>query len=236
VSSVLSEKVLFEDVLALASAEPIADPKRKRTYRLLLLHAARLISEERIPSVAEVASKAGVSRATAYRYFPSRGKMVGAVVAQVLAPVREFRSEADDAAQRLREVFAKTIPLLVRFEPHWRAALQLSLEHHALERAGLLAEEPFRRGNRREILARAVQPLTQQLTKAQHDRLLRAVSLIYGIEPFVVLKDIWGCDDREVKATMNWVLDAIIATALPPTVTSAPAKPATKSAPRRPIR
>ena len=116
---------------------------------------------------------------------------------------------------RVREVFGRTLPLLVKFEPHWRAALQLSLEHHALERAGRLEEEPFRRGNRREILARALEPLRHQLTKQQYDRLILAISLIYGIEPLIVLKDIWGCSDAQVKATMNWVLEAIIAAAVP---------------------
>lgn len=213
VSSDVSAKTLA--VADTTGNEAPRDPRRGRTFQLLMQHAARLISEERIPSVAEVALKAGVSRATAYRYFPSRSKMIGAVVAQVLAPVRDFRSEDGDAAVRVREVFGRTLPLLVKFEPHWRAALQLSLEHHALERAGRLEEEPFRRGNRREILARALEPLRHQLTKQQYDRLILAISLIYGIEPFIVLKDIWGCSDAQVKATMNWVLEAIIAAAVP---------------------
>jgi hypothetical protein len=39
-----------------------------------------------------------------------------------------------------------------------RAALQLALEHQSLEAAGLLEEEPFRRGQRTEILATTMAP------------------------------------------------------------------------------
>jgi AcrR family transcriptional regulator len=38
--------------------------------------------------VAEVAQSAGVSRATAYRYFPSRSKLVSAVIAEALVALR----------------------------------------------------------------------------------------------------------------------------------------------------
>ena len=40
-----------------------------------------MVRRGRIPSVGEVAQSAGVSRATAYRYFPSRSKLVSAVIA-----------------------------------------------------------------------------------------------------------------------------------------------------------
>lgn len=50
-------------------------------------------------------------------------------------------------------------------EPHMRAALQLALEHQSLEAAGLLEEEPFRRGRQRtEILATTIAPLKQKLS------------------------------------------------------------------------
>ena len=38
--------------------------------------------------------------------------------------------------------------------------------------------------------------------------------MIFGIEPYVVLKDIWGCSDREVQATARWMADALIDSAL----------------------
>ena len=38
--------------------------------------------------------------------------------------------------------------------------------------------------------------------------------MIYGIEPYVILKDIWGASDREVERTALWMADALIDAAL----------------------
>ena len=173
-----------------------------------------MVRSGRIPSVAEVAVRTGVSRATAYRYFPSRSKLVSAVIGEGLAPVRNTRTIATDGPLALRELFEKTFPLFVENERHMRAALQLALEHEGLERAGLLEEEVFRRGHRRDILARAARPLRSILKPADFDRLLKALSVIYGIEIYVVLKDIWGASDREVEAIARWMLEALVGKAL----------------------
>ena len=173
-----------------------------------------LVRRGRIPSVAEVAQSACVSRATAYRYFPSRSKLVTAVVEESLGPVRRYEPQATDGLQRMRELFDKTFPRFKEFEPHLRAALQLSLEHQSLERVGLLEEEPYRRGHRREILGRALAPLKAELGVKAYDRLIKSLSVIYGIEPYVILKDIWGSNDREVESIARWMVDALIESAL----------------------
>ena len=43
---------------------------------------------------------------------------------------------------------------------------------------------------------------------------MKALSLIYGIEIYVVMKDIWGAPDREIEALARWMLDAIVSAAL----------------------
>jgi hypothetical protein len=95
-----------------------------------------------------------------------------------------------------------------------RAALQLALEHESLERAGLLDEEPYRRGHRRYILHRAAAPLAAMLGPDAYERLLKALSLIYGIESYVVLRDIWGSSYRDVEAVARFMLEALIESAL----------------------
>lgn len=188
---------------------------RSRTFRRLMDEALSLVRSGSIPSVAEVAQNAGVSRATAYRYFPTRGKLIGALVAEALAPVREYvPREGEDGLARLNILIDKTYPRFRKYEPHMRAALQLALEHQALERAGLLEEEPFRRGQRREILKLATEPLKKKLSKAAYDRLLNALAVVYGIEPFIVLKDICGASDRETEAVVRWMMDALVDAAL----------------------
>jgi len=187
---------------------------RGRTYKSLLAQAMALTSRGRLVTVAEVAAAAGVSRATAYRYFPSRSLLISAIVGESLGPVRRFESRATDGRARVQELFTSTFPRFRQYEAHMRAALQVSLEHWALERSGRISEEPYRRGHRVSILKRVAAPLKSQMSDSKYRRLLCALSMVFGIEPYVVLKDIWGCSDRQVQATARWMADALIDAAL----------------------
>jgi AcrR family transcriptional regulator len=203
------------------------------TFQLLLATAMALIREGHVPSVAEVAQRAQVSRATAYRYFASRGALVTAVIETSLGPVRAFASDNPDGRARLHELFRQTFSRFKEFEPQLRAALQLSLEHWALERAGLLEEEAYRRGHRVRILHHAMAPLAPQLPAPVRDRLHRALSIVYGIEPYVVLKDIWGSADREVERIAIWMADALVDAALrEAAAVGTPARPRLRASPR----
>ena len=187
---------------------------RGRVFRRLLDTAVDLVRRGSIPSVAEVAVAAKVSRATAYRYFPSRSKLVSAVVAEALAPVRRAVPQHGEPKQRLHELLKRTYSRFSAYEPHMRAALQLALEHQSLEAAGLLEEEPFRRGQREEILKVTLAPLRAQLPPRSWNRLLKALAVVYGIEPMIVLKDICGAGDRETEAVVHWMMDALVDAAL----------------------
>ena len=185
------------------------------TFGLLLDTAMALIRQDgHIPSVAEVAVRSKVSRATAYRYFPSRSALITAVVHSSLGPVRAFASDDRSGRERVHELFKQTFPRFKEFEPQLRAAAQLALEQWALERGGLLEEEPYRRGHRVRILQHAIAPLAPQLSPASRDRLHKALSVVYGIESYVILKDIWGAGDRELERVVLWMADALIDAAL----------------------
>lgn len=202
------------------------------TFKLLLATAMEIIQQSgNIPTVAEVAVRSKVSRATAYRYFPSRSVLVTAVIENSLGPVRTLASDNPDGLQRVRELFVQTFPRFKEFEPQLRAALQLSLEQGALARAGLLEEAPYRRGHRIAILQHAIEPLTPLLKPVVKRRLHHALSVVYGMESFVVLKDIWNLPDRELERVVLWMAEALINTAL---AESKPAKAATRSPIRRP--
>jgi AcrR family transcriptional regulator len=168
----------------------------------------------KIASVAEIAAAAGISRATAYRYFPSHSSLISAIVERSLGPVRRFESSKRDGRERIRDLFGKTFPRFREFEPQLRAALQLAMEHWAREKSGTLSEEPYRRGHRVSILSRAAVPLEDEMGARAYDRLLKALSVIYGIESYVVLKDIWGASDAEVAMISRWMADALVDAAL----------------------
>jgi len=217
-----------------APSTPAPPPERgvkAATFKLLLDTAMEIIRDGHIPSVAEVAVRSRVSRATAYRYFPSRSALVTAVIDSSLGPVRTLSSNVPDGRARVRELFEQTFPRFQEFEPQLRAAAQLALEQWAQERAGLLEEEPYRRGHRIRILEHAIAPMKADLTPALRQRLHHALSVVYGIEPVVILKDIWRLPDREVQRVAMWMADALIEAAVNQ---SAAAKPPRKAAARAP--
>jgi AcrR family transcriptional regulator len=209
---------------------------RASTFNLLLDTAMTLIRKEgRVPSVGEVALHAKVSRATAYRYFPSRSVLTTAVIDSSLGPVRSFSDDGLAGRERLHQLFKRTFPRFKEFEAPLRAAAQLSLEQWALERAGLLDEEPYRRGHRIGILEHALAPLAADLSPAVRDRLHKALSVVYGIETCVVLKDIWGLGDREVQRIAMWMADALVDAALREAHTGATVLPMPKVPARKRI-
>ena len=126
-----------------AAGAPGGDPKggpRARTGRLMLETAIRLMQAGAIPSVSEVAEAAGVSRATAYRYFPSQAALVGAVVDQALGPILTWMPSSQDPARRVAELIGTGLPRIEAFEATFKAALKLSLEQWSRGRAGTLGE------------------------------------------------------------------------------------------------
>lgn len=185
---------------------------RASTHKLLLDTAMDLIQQDgHIPSIAEVAVRSNVSRATAYRYFPSRSALITSVVDASLGPVRRAPpNDARDARERVHAVFKTTFPRFAEYEPQLRAAAQLALEQWALQRAGLLEEEPYRRGHRVGILEQALAPLKGEVPAAARDRLHRALSILYGIEAYTILKDMWGMGEKEMEKTLLWMVDALI--------------------------
>lgn len=199
---------------AAASGEPPHGP-RARMRKILLDAAQQLMAQGVTPSVAELAEHAHVSRATAYRYFPSQSALIAAVVDESLGPILGWNSDAPDAAARVDELLRFAYPRLAAHEAPLRAAIQVSLQQHAQASAGKAGAEPqLVRGHRVDILRRAIAPLAADLTQAQQDRVAQALSLVYGTEVFLVLKDIWKLDLPDVTDVVRWTANAIITQAL----------------------
>lgn len=188
---------------------------RARTRKLMLETATTLMQEGQTPSVTEVAEAAGVSRATAYRYFASQADLVQAVVDEALGPILGWESDSANAEARIEDLLETTLPRIVEFEATFKAALKLSLEQWAQDQAGTLGEEPpFKRGHRVDLLQTAIAPLKKTLPRKQFQRLAQALSLTYGLEALVILKDLWGLEPREVKAVTQWAARSLVRAAV----------------------
>ena len=164
------------------------------------------------PSVSDVAETAGVSRSTAYRYFPTQAAMIQAVVAETLGPILAWQSELADPGDRIAALIEESFPRISGNAATFRAALKLSLENQA----GANPEEnrSFARGHRIELIERALAPLRKTCTDAQITRLSRALSMIYGIEGLIVLKDICGIEGDDATQVARWTARTLVKAAM----------------------
>jgi len=194
-----------------ASSEEADRGPRARTRRLMLQTAIGLMQDGATPSVSEVAAAAGVSRATAYRYFPSQAALVHAVVDEGLGPILTWSSASNDAQVRVGDLIGTALPRVEEFEATFKAALKLSLDQWARRRAGTLGNEPrFTRGHRIDLLNDAIAPLRGTVSQQRFDRLAQALSLVFGVEVLIVLKDIWGLDGAEATTVSQWAASALV--------------------------
>ena len=186
-----------------------------RTRDLMVRTAVELMQRGQSPSVSEAAEAAGVSRATAYRYFPTQSALVEAVVDHALGPILQWDSGSADAVERVQDLLSSSNDRIVEFEATFKAALGLSLQQWALLKSGTPATGPqFRRGHRIDLLEKALAPLREKLSDAQFDRLAKALSLIFGIEVILVLKDIWNVEIDEMQDVATWTARALVRAAL----------------------
>ncbi|CAL10333.1 putative TetR-family regulatory protein [Yersinia enterocolitica subsp. enterocolitica 8081] len=162
------------------------------------------------PSIIEVANAAQLSRATAYRYFPTQSALVSAMVDESLGPILAWQPTQPDAGQRIAELLSFAYPRMLQHEGVLRAALHLSLQQWADNRSNPNNEEKLIRGNRKRLLKLAVEPLEGKLTPEALQRVIHAFSLIYGSEVFMVLKDIWHLDDAGIQDVTQWMGKAIL--------------------------
>jgi AcrR family transcriptional regulator len=179
--------------------------------RMMLDAAMRLMQDGQVPSISDVAEEAQVSRATAYRYFPTQSVLIQAAVDEALGPILKWGSSSDNAEERVSELIRFSYPRMDDYQAPLRAALRLALDQWALLHSGkLAAKDAMVRGHRIPLLTSAVAPLRRKLGKVRTERLTQALSLVFGTEAFVVLKDIWGLDRDSAEEVALWTCHALI--------------------------
>ena len=188
---------------------------RARMRAALLEAALDFTGRGLLPSVSEVAEAAQVSRATAYRYFPSQAALVQAVVAEALGPILNWNSNNADAEARVAALLAFAYPRMEQFEAPLRAGLRVALEQWARRRAGTLGDEPLIvRGNRIRLLQLALAPLKGRVPRKTLNRLVQALALTYGTETMIVLKDIFNLNGTEMVEVVEWTARALVRAAV----------------------
>ena len=211
--------------------ESVGRVRQKERTRSALISAARdLVTNGATPTVEEAAEAAGVSRTTAYRYFPNQRALLVAAHPETQATSLLPPNPPEDPAGRLEAVIDAFTQLIADTEPQQRTMLRLSLEpEHA---PGLL-----RRGRAIGWIEEALSPLRGGLSAKELRRLVLAIRSATGIEARVWLSDIAGLSSEEATELMRWSARSIYRSAVadipdPRATSSGNARPRSPRAPR----
>ena len=174
--------------------------------------------EGRPPTVAEAAERALVSRATAYRYFPTQESLLldVAKVEPLVKPAQDLVASfsTEDSAQRLAALVATLTRALLSDEALVRTVVRVYMDTWLTnQRDG--NHIPVRAARRMRWIDEALRPIGERLGEPGRNRLRCALALTLGTEAVVALKDSAGLDDdEEIVATLEWASDALLRTAL----------------------
>jgi AcrR family transcriptional regulator len=183
--------------------------QKQRTRQALVEAARELVTAGTAPTVEHAAEHAGISRTTAYRYFPNQRSLLVAAHPETAAPSLLFPGASDDVAERLQHVVERFTQLISDTEQQQRTMLRLSLEPEA-DRAAL----PLRQGRAIGWFEEALQPLRGRLADDEVHRLALAVRSATGIEALVWLTDVAALPREEALALMRWSARAMLRAAL----------------------
>jgi AcrR family transcriptional regulator len=172
------------------------ESQKNRTRKALVAAAEALIRQGHIPTVSEAAEASGISRATSYRYFPTQDLLL-AEVALFAASGPLFPAAAEDGS------VADVVGRLVRQVAVWaydneqplRTLLRLSLDP---------STGVQRPGHRRQWIAEALAPAKSRMDPETYNRLSKALTLMLGIDPVVVMKDIAGASREQALDALEW--------------------------------
>lgn len=180
---------------------------QKRRTRAELLRAARELSVRGSqPSVAEVADHAGISRATAYRYFSTPEEMIREAVLDAIADTIQIEpldpdTPAVDVGRQVELLVGRVFDMVDENETMFRALLA----------SNVTGDGKNKRGARRVgWLTDVLEPLRRRLPASEFQKLIYALSLLTGVETVVVLKDVCGLEGPEARDMAIWTARVIL--------------------------
>jgi AcrR family transcriptional regulator len=189
--------------------------QRARTRREIVRAAGRLLERGERPGLDEVAAEAGVSRATAYRYFPGVDALLSEAAVDALMPDHDSllgpEAPADPLARLLLVDAAIDHAARTREVP-LRLMLAQTLERSVREPEAI----GLRQNRRSPLLERALEPLAGELPRAERERLVHALSMVVGTEGLIALKDVVGLDETAAREVRRWAIEALLNAARAP--------------------
>ena len=186
--------------------------QRYRTRRDLQRAAARLLRQGLHPTMAEVAREAAVSRATAYRYYPSLEALLceASLDSELPEPEELFdNSSSTDPVERVFEAEKALRELCQRNEAQMRASLV-----HTIKQAMETPDVPCRQNRRTALIEKALEPVRDRMSQETADNLIKALAVVLGAESMIVFKDVLRVDDDTEQKVKAWMMRVLVEGAL----------------------
>ena len=181
--------------------------QKSRTRDALVDAARRTIADGGSLSVERVAQAAGISRTTAYRYFPSPEALVQAAHPEIELSSLLGEDAPLDVMERLDLVLSEHFRIIREWEPQLRASLATSVGPGA-------ALPLLRRGRAIGWIGDALAPLGDSHPGLDLRDLAVRIRAVAGIEPLVWLVDVAGLSRRRAFETMRRNAHAVLEDAL----------------------
>jgi AcrR family transcriptional regulator len=201
--------------------------QKARTRAAIVEAAVDLLRDGVTPTVLSAAEAAKVSRATAYRYFPTQESLLSDVMAITpsLEPVEAaLRSMITQEPQERLDAFLDLFNrIVVENESQYRAALRVYLETWFENRRRECGSMPrVRAGRRMRWLEETLKPLRDRLPPPLSRRLKNALALTMGIDSVVIMKDVCSLEDEEALEVLQWTARIILEGAISEAVNRRP--------------
>ena len=189
------------------SYESVGRTNQKARTRDAIIAATRELLATGDPATVEAAADAaGVSRATAYRYFPNQRALLVATHPEIDAPSLLGADAPDDPSERFERVLDELVRMLIENEVELRTMLRLSLEPVEAHQDQLV----LRQGRVIGWLEDALQGLEGSVPPAELRTLVYAIRCAVGIEALVWLCDVAQLSRAEAADVMKWSARALL--------------------------
>ncbi len=188
--------------------------QKLRTRAAIVEAAQTLFDAGTMPTVAQAAEAALVSRTTAYRYFPTQETLLTELV--ITADVDEIeklvQSPVDEAGaqQRVLAVLEAFLRHTFAAESQYRQAQRLYQDQWLAAAANGESSPMLREGRRTRWYEQSLAPLRAQVSKGEWDRLMTALCLLSGPEALVVLRDVCNIDERTARRVQKWAAECLL--------------------------
>jgi AcrR family transcriptional regulator len=195
---------------------PTVKPEDPRANQKARTRAAIVHRQGIAPTIEQAAEHARVSRATAYRYFPTKEALL-VELSEITHPTAVetllANLTSDDVEERLLSLIDTFDGIVLAEEEHYRTFTRVSLDTWVRSRRNGEDAPVVREGRRMRWLETVLAPL-DELPPARKRLLEAALALTLGGEAIITMKDVCRLDNDETLAVLRWAATALLRSAL----------------------